>query len=98
MKDRLITIEERHRTVGITHSDYEWLVDEVSRLRVLSREAAEQPLSFFDTCAQWYQDAAKPVENLADDGEGGDPTKDYVISGDLAKDAADDLEKLLAPI
>lgn len=52
--------------------------------------------SFFQTRVQWYRDAAKPVGELPEDGDGGDPARDYVLSGDMARDAADDLDRLLA--
>lgn len=48
--------------------------------------------------ADWYRSAAKLVDQLPDDGDGGDPTQDYVMSGDMAKDAAEDLDRAVAAL
>lgn len=46
----------------------------------------------------WYRQAMRPIAEMPEDGDHGDPTRDYVLSGDLAGDAADDLEVARANI
>lgn len=69
-----------------------------ARVRNLSSPVQDALTTQLEARANWYRSAAKVVDQLPDDGDGVDPTQDYVMSGDMAKDAAADLDRAVAAL